>query len=51
VKKKGEEENVDLTAHFLFTIRFDDHGNWKVIKSHRMSDKEVETAKRVSGGS
>ena len=42
VKKKEEEEIVELAAHFLFTIRFDERGNWKIIKSHRMSDKEVE---------
>jgi hypothetical protein len=29
---------VDL----LFTVKFDDAGNWKIIKTHRMSEKEVE---------
>jgi uncharacterized protein YecT (DUF1311 family) len=26
---------------FLLTLKFDDAGNWKLTKSHRMSDKEV----------
>jgi hypothetical protein len=26
----------------LFTLRFDDSGKWKIVKTHRMSDKEVE---------
>jgi hypothetical protein len=31
-----------FSADFLFTIKFDDAGNWKFVKTHRMSDKEVE---------
>jgi len=27
---------------FLFTIKFDDAGNWKIVKTHSMSQKEVE---------
>jgi uncharacterized protein YecT (DUF1311 family) len=27
---------------FLFTIKFDDAGNWKIVKTHSMSEKEVE---------
>ena len=29
-------------AHFLFTLKFDDAGNWKIIKTHQMSKKELE---------
>ena len=29
-------------AHFLFTLKFDTEGNWKIVKTHRMSEKEVE---------
>jgi hypothetical protein len=29
-------------ADVLFTLRFDDAGNWKIVKTHRMSKKEVE---------
>jgi len=31
-----------LEAAFLFTLKFDDAGNWKIIKTHQMSEKEVE---------
>ena len=29
-------------VHVLFTLKFDDAGNWKIVKTHRMSKKEVE---------
>jgi sugar lactone lactonase YvrE len=32
----------DLKAAFLFTLKFDDAGNWKIIKTHQMSKKELE---------
>ena len=32
----------DLVAHFLFTLKFDADGNWKIVKTHQMSDKEAE---------
>lgn len=32
----------DLKTGFLFTLRFDDAGNWKIIKTHQMSKKELE---------
>lgn len=28
-------------ADFIFTLKFDDTGNWKIVNTHRMSDKEV----------
>jgi uncharacterized protein YecT (DUF1311 family)/streptogramin lyase len=31
-----------VSAHFLFTLKFDNEGNWKIVKTHQMSDKEVE---------
>ena len=31
-----------ISAHFLFTLKFDTEGNWKIVKTHQMSDKEVE---------
>ena len=31
-----------LKAAFLFTLKFDKAGNRKIIKTHRMSDKEIE---------
>jgi hypothetical protein len=31
----------DLKTAFLFTLEFDDAGNWEIIKTHQMSDEEV----------
>src|SRR5438552_5117238 len=36
------DEQGHLEANFLFTLKFDADGNWKIVKTHRMSDKEVE---------
>jgi len=41
------EMSDGFSVDFLFTIKFDDAGDWKIIKTHRMSDKEVE--KRAKG--
>ena len=30
-------------ADFLFTLKFDDNGNWKIVKTHRMSSKGEES--------
>jgi hypothetical protein len=35
-----KSENVK--AAFLFTLKFDDARKWKIVKTHRMSEKEVE---------
>jgi hypothetical protein len=32
----------DLKAALLFTLKFDEAGNWKIIKTHQMSKKELE---------
>jgi hypothetical protein len=31
----------DLEAGFLFTLKFDDAGKWKIVDTHRMSKKEL----------
>jgi hypothetical protein len=31
-----------LEAAFLFTLKFDEAGNWKIVKTHRLSKKELE---------
>jgi len=31
----------DLKTALLFTLKFDDAGNWKIIKTHQMSKKEL----------
>jgi len=33
-------------ADLLFTLKFDEAGNWKIIKTHEMSEKEVETREK-----
>jgi hypothetical protein len=38
-------ENKDFLgfgASFLFTLKFDEAGNWKIVKTHRLSNKEAE---------
>jgi sugar lactone lactonase YvrE len=35
-------EPGDLLANFLFTLKFDAAGNWKIVKIHQMSEKEAE---------
>jgi len=42
-------ENPDrrFGGDFLFTLKFDNAGNWKIVKTHEMSEKEVE--KREKG--
>jgi sugar lactone lactonase YvrE len=34
--------SADLKAAFLLTLKFDDAGNWKIVKTHQMSKKELE---------
>ena len=29
-------------ADFLFTLKFDDAGNWKIVKTRQMSKKELD---------
>jgi hypothetical protein len=29
-------------ADFLFTLKFDEAGDWKTVKTHQMSKKELE---------
>jgi hypothetical protein len=31
-----------VKAAFLFTLKFDAAGKWKIVKTHQMSEKEVE---------
>jgi hypothetical protein len=36
----SERDEVDVAA--LFTLKFDEAGNWKIVRMHRMSKKEIE---------
>ena len=35
---------ADLEAEFLFTLKFDNEGNWKIAEAHPMSEKETQRA-------
>jgi uncharacterized protein YecT (DUF1311 family) len=43
IAKRDEpgEMSDGFAADFLFTLRFDDAGNWKIVKTHRLSKKEA----------
>jgi hypothetical protein len=43
-KNDGDYVGPGFGSDLLLTLKFDDAGNWKVIKTHRMSEKEVEKA-------
>ena len=36
------DDQGHLEANFLFTLKFDADGNWKIVKTHQMSEKEIE---------
>ena len=40
----GEMDN-GYGTDLLYTLKFDPSGKWKIVKRHRMSDKEVEAHK------
>lgn len=37
-----ENPDTRFDVEFLFTLKFGADGNWKVVKSHRLSDEEME---------
>jgi hypothetical protein len=41
-----ESGSREPEAAFLFTLKFEDAGNWKNIKTHQMSKKELEDNER-----
>lgn len=43
-KNDGDYVGPGFGTDLLLTLKFDDAGNWKVVKTHRMSEKEVEKA-------
>jgi len=40
VVRENPETRFDV--EFLFTLKFDEAGNWKIVKTHRMSGKEID---------
>jgi hypothetical protein len=41
-KYDGEYEGLGFGADLLLTLEFDEAGNWKIVKIHRMSKKELQ---------
>lgn len=46
-EKSGAEGDPKLSGatlihHFVFTLKFDADGNWKIVKTHQMSDRDME---------
>ena len=42
VKRNGEDVGIGFGTDLLVTLKFDDAGNWKIVNTHRMSEKEAE---------
>ena len=42
VKRNGEDAGLGFGTDLFVTLKFDDAGNWKIVKTHRLSEKEVE---------
>ena len=42
-----ESGSREPEAVFLFTLKFDDAGNWKIVKTHQMSKKELEDEQEI----
>jgi uncharacterized protein YecT (DUF1311 family) len=40
-RNDGEDAGAGFGADVLVTLRFDEAGNWKIVKTHRLSEKEV----------
>ena len=41
-RQDGEDVGEGYGADVLFTIKFDEAGKWKIVKTHQMSEKEAE---------
>jgi hypothetical protein len=39
-------DSEKVKAGFLFTLKFDAAGKWKIVKTHQMSEKEVENIEK-----
>ena len=42
-----ESGSREPEAAFLFTLKFDDAGNWKIVKTPQMSKKELEDEQEI----
>jgi hypothetical protein len=41
-RQDGEDVGEGFGTDVLFTIKFDEAGKWKIVKTHQMSEKEAE---------
>jgi hypothetical protein len=41
-RQDGEDVGEGFGADVLFTIKFDEAGKWKIVKTHQLSEKEAE---------
>jgi hypothetical protein len=48
ISKEGEETS-DIEAYCLFTLKFDDTREWKIVKAHELSAEENEKIDTVDG--
>jgi hypothetical protein len=37
----SRETEAGFGGDFLFTLKFDEAGKWKIVKTHKMTDKEI----------
>ncbi|MEY2565428.1 MAG: hypothetical protein QOH88_3621 [Verrucomicrobiota bacterium] len=42
----GEDHEKDLSRDFLFTLKFDAAGKWKIVKMRQLSEKEAEAKQK-----
>jgi hypothetical protein len=45
-RQNGEDVGLGFGTDLLVTLKFDDAGKWKIVKTHQMSVKEVEKRKK-----
>ena len=41
-RKDSDDVGEGFGADVLFTIKFDEAGKWKIVKTHQMTEKEAE---------
>ena len=39
----SRETEAGFGGDFLFTLKFDEAGTWKIVKTHKMTDKEIKS--------
>jgi hypothetical protein len=39
----SRETEAGFGGDFLFTLKFNEAGTWKIVKTHKMTDKEIKS--------